>query len=215
MATNTPRAVVMAKATGYAKEIVPYFSSYSYFNIGTRLARWVSTLIYRVRLVFSDEEALKNVDPDATVVFVMNHRSNMDYILVTYMASSSATLSYAVDDDTRREKNAQLGKDLMGEIASAVPVLPVSLMASVFLKSGVEWLSELEVKSRSFALIEVMEINKAHIYIPHQDRDYAVSAGLCMLTLRHLVKEKDGLYRMNQTESNLLRYYANSIKHFS
>ena len=88
-------------------------------------------------------------------------------------------------------------------------------MASVFLKSGGEWLSELEVKSRSFALIEVMESNKAHTYIPRQDRDYAVSAGLRMLTLRHLVKEKDGLYRMNQTESNLLRYYANSIKHFN
>ena len=50
VATNTPRAVVMAKAAGYAKEIVPHFSSYAYFNIGTRLARWISTLIYRVRM---------------------------------------------------------------------------------------------------------------------------------------------------------------------
>jgi len=84
----------------------------------------------------------------------------------------------------------------------------------VFLKTGGDWLSELEVKSRSFELMGKMEKNGAHTYIPRQDRDYAVSTGLRMLTLRHLVKEKDGLYRMNQSEGNLLRYYANSIKHF-
>ena len=31
---------------------------------------------------------MKTVDPDAAVIFVINHRSNMDYVLVTYMAST-------------------------------------------------------------------------------------------------------------------------------
>ena len=27
---------------------------------------------------------MQTVDPDAAVIFVINHRSNMDYVLVTY-----------------------------------------------------------------------------------------------------------------------------------
>ena len=53
-------------------------------------------MLYRVRLGYMDEDALKTVDPDSSVIFVINHRSNMDYVLVTYMASSSSALSYAV-----------------------------------------------------------------------------------------------------------------------
>src|SRR6185369_6064038 len=34
-------------------------------------------------------------------IFVINHRSNMDYVLVTYMASSSSALSYAVGEWAR------------------------------------------------------------------------------------------------------------------
>jgi len=29
---------------------------------------------------YMDEEAMKTVDPDAAVIFVLNHRSNMDYV---------------------------------------------------------------------------------------------------------------------------------------
>jgi len=35
------------------------------------------------------------------VIFVINHRSNMDYVLVTYMASTSSALSYAVGEWAR------------------------------------------------------------------------------------------------------------------
>ncbi len=100
-ATGTPRAVVMKRAERYAREIVPSFSVTTYFGFGTRAARWLSELVYRVRLGYSDDEALRAIDPDATVVFVMNHRSNMDYVLVTYMASSRASLSYAVGEWAR------------------------------------------------------------------------------------------------------------------
>ena len=96
-----PVKVAMADAERYAREIVPSFSAYTYFNIGMRFARWISTSLYRVRLAFTDESLMQAVDTDATVVFVMNHRSNMDYILVTYMASSATTLSYAVGEWAR------------------------------------------------------------------------------------------------------------------
>src|SRR5262245_52808783 len=39
-----------ARARRYAKEIVPAFSAYAYFRIGTGFAKWLSTAIYRVRL---------------------------------------------------------------------------------------------------------------------------------------------------------------------
>ena len=44
---------------------------------------------------------MQTVDPDAAVIFVINHRSNMDYVLVTYMASTSSALSYAVGEWAR------------------------------------------------------------------------------------------------------------------
>jgi glycerol-3-phosphate O-acyltransferase len=96
-----PREVVMAKVERYAREIVPGFNAYFYFRIGYWLARRVAELIYRVRLGFVDEEGLTRIDPKSTVVFVMNHRSNMDYILVAYLAASRTALSYAVGEWAR------------------------------------------------------------------------------------------------------------------
>ena len=97
-ATGAPQGVVLEKAKRYAREIVPSFSAYTYFGIGTRLARRVSEALYRVRLGYRNDEALKAVPADASVVFVINHRSNMDYVLVTYVAATSSALSYAVGE---------------------------------------------------------------------------------------------------------------------
>ena len=49
----------------------------------------------------SSEAELYRVPPDASVVFVINHRSNMDYVLVTYLVSESSALSYAVGEWAR------------------------------------------------------------------------------------------------------------------
>ena len=76
----------MEKAERYASEIVPAFNAYLYFRLGSWLSKSIAQLLYRVRLGYADEKSLSGVDPDASVVFVMNHRSNMDYILVAYLA---------------------------------------------------------------------------------------------------------------------------------
>jgi glycerol-3-phosphate O-acyltransferase len=99
--TGEPIQVAMTRAARYAREIVPMFNAYAYFRIGTRLARWIATALYRVRLGYTNTEALSKVEPNSSVVFVMNHRSNMDYVLVTYLASSSTALSYAVGEWAR------------------------------------------------------------------------------------------------------------------
>jgi len=96
--TGMPNEVVMEKVRRYAREIVPAFSAYAYFRVGTRIARAVSHMLYRVRIGVRNDEALAAVDPSASVIFVINHRSNMDYVLVTYVASTSSALSYAVGE---------------------------------------------------------------------------------------------------------------------
>ena len=377
-----PLPAVLATIEGYAREIVPAFNAYMVFRISNWLARKVSRGLYRVRLGFVDTEALARVPENATVVFVMNHRSNMDYILASHIAADQAALSYAVgewariwplsplirsmgayfvrrnskDDlyrrvlecyiamatqagvpqavfpeggltrngligaprlgvidymlrgfrldgerdlvfvplglnydrvledrtlllsadpnarkpgrfwaiwntlgfatnnlrlmlksdwhrfgyacvnfgapvsmreycalrgldfqklsgEPRRRAISDLGTHLMARVGSIVPVVPVPLIAAVFLNDKSKKYSELELKSAVEQLIEKLERAGAHVYIPRQDLDYAVSVGLRMLTLRRLIEEKDGLFTPRSAELPLIRYYANSIAH--
>ena len=99
--TGQPESVALERARSYAREIVPSFSALLYFGIATRVARKVARFLYRVRIERFDAEALAAIDRKATVVFVMNHRSNMDYVLVTYLAASRSALSYAVGEWAR------------------------------------------------------------------------------------------------------------------
>ena len=379
---SAPRAVLAARVRRYAREIVPAFNAYFYFRIGYWISKRVAKLLYRVRLGFSDEAGLAAVAPGSTVVFLMNHRSNMDYVLVAYLAADQTALSYAVGEWARiwplqtlirstgayfvrrnsgdplyrrvleryihmatsggvpqavypegglsrdgrlrppklgildymlrsfdprlgerdlvfipvginydrvledrtllldlgpekqrrgplfaasttlrfalrniglalrsrwhrfgyacvnfgspismrrylgergldlrplsREERSvhlqRLGEELMTAIGGVIPALPVPLVATVLVQAG-EPLSELELKARTFRLITELEAAGAHVYIPRRDQDYAIVAGLRMLTLRHLVEEKDGLYAAKPEEMTVLRYYANSIGH--
>ncbi len=381
---DMPIAVALRDVERYAREIVPAFSAYAYFRVGIRLARWVSTSLYRVRLAFADRALLEAMDTDATVVFVMNHRSNMDYILVTYMASTATALSYAVGEwaripvlqqlirsmgayfirrnarnslyrkvlaryvqmateagvtqamfpegglsrdgklrpvklglisyivegfepngrdvvfipvglnydrvledrslvaeiDRPKPKEASytkafksfaflwrnlrlrlkgrwhkfgyacvafgkplglkdfmksqgamhfedlpeadqtkiiagLGDELMTRIGAVVPAMPVSLVADVLQRSGDKGLDLLSLKSGVDQLIDRLEALGVRVHIPRSDRDYAVTAGLRMFTLRRLVTEdSDGLYRITKGEELLVAYYANSLAHY-
>src|SRR5438128_1004745 len=96
--TGVPNEGAMQKVMRYAREIVPAFSLYAYLRVGTRIARAVSHMLYRVRIGVRNDEALAAVDPASSVIFVINHRSNMDYVLVTYVAATSSALSYAVGE---------------------------------------------------------------------------------------------------------------------
>jgi len=98
---DMPMAVAQEKAKRYASEIVPAFNAYIYFRVGYWLARNIARLIYRVRVGFYDADKLKNIPEDAAVVFVMNHRSNMDYVLVSFLVAEKTALSYAVGEWAR------------------------------------------------------------------------------------------------------------------
>jgi glycerol-3-phosphate O-acyltransferase len=114
--------------------------------------------------------------------------------------------------EQRKAEIARLGKHLIDSVGRIVPVLPVPLIASIFLDSQAS-ISELELKSKVEQRINALEAKGAHVYIPRKDLDYAVTVGLRMLTLRRLVEEKEGLYSANPRDLPVLRYYANSIAH--
>jgi glycerol-3-phosphate O-acyltransferase len=381
-AQNMPRALATQKVREYASEIVPAFNAYFYFRLGYWAARRLAQALYRVRVGYSDDEGLARVPSNATVVFVMNHRSNMDYVLAAYLAADRAALSYAVgewariwplqqliramggyfvrrgsgdelyrrvleryiamatengvtqavypegrlsrdgllgeprlgvfdymlrgfdrhgerdvvfiplginydrtledrtlllagepggarpgalgairttlafvarqlalmtrsrwrrfgyacvnfgtpisvrewaqarDLDFRRlakeDRFAHIGelaRHVMDGIGRLVPVLPVPLVATVFARQPGRALSELEIKAEAERLIEALEAGGAKLYVPRADRDYAISAGLEMLRLRHAVDEADGLFSVPEGERRLVAYYANSIAH--
>jgi glycerol-3-phosphate O-acyltransferase len=368
-----PLGKALALVETYAREIVPAFNAYLYFRTGYWLGRSVARLLYRVRIGYVDSAGLERIDPSATVVCVMNHRSNMDYVLAGFLAADQAALSYAVGEwariwplsaliramgayfvrrnsrdelyrrvleryiamateagvpqavfpeggltrdgrmrepklgvldymlrgfhvrgerdlvfvplglnydrvledrsllqerktaktrallntfqfllhnvslmlrsewhrfgyacvnfgtpismrkrgidfqalsgDARRAAVAALGAELMQAVGRIVPVLPVPLIASVFVAQPQRALSELELKASVGLLLARLEAAGAHVYIPRGDFDYALTVGLRMLRLRHLVEEKDGLFRAREEEIPLLAYYANSISH--
>ena len=382
-ASRVPREVLIRKVERYVREIVPSFNAYAYFRIGYYLARRTAQLLYRVRLGYSDDEALSRIEPDASVVFVMNHRSNMDYVIVAYLAASRSALSYAVgewariwplqalirslgayfvrrrsdnplyrqvlaryvqaataggvvqaiypegnlsrdgrlrrprlglisymvsafdpkgerdlvfipvginydrvledrvlvheldpeadpftrkhvivtlvkfiihqaslmlrrrwyrfgyacvnfglpismrsyvhrrkidfrtlDSAARFDAVEKLGDELLDAVASAIPVVPAPLVATVFARQPERFMSALEIKAQVQSLIDELERRGAYVHIPRGDHDYEVTAGLRMLTLRHFVDETDGLYRAREGAYEMLRYYANSIGHF-
>ncbi len=93
--------VAFEQVERYAREIVPSFSASAYFGFGTRAAKWISRALFQVRLGTFDDDKISAIDSDATVVFVMNHRSNMDYLLVTWLVSERSALSYAVGEWAR------------------------------------------------------------------------------------------------------------------
>jgi glycerol-3-phosphate O-acyltransferase len=95
---DCPREIVVAEVVSYAREIVPSFNAYLYFRLGYWMAKKVARLLYRVRIGIADSQEFASIEPDSTVVFVMNHRSNMDYILVAFLAAEKTALSYAVGE---------------------------------------------------------------------------------------------------------------------
>lgn len=96
-----PTSVAQDKARQYANEITPAFNAYMYFRIGYWISKKLARLMYRMRVGFFDNNELSNVDPESTVVFVMNHRSNMDYVLVSFLVAEKTALSYAVGEWAR------------------------------------------------------------------------------------------------------------------
>ena len=108
------RTVLMLEVQQIAREIVPAFNALIYFKAAYFIARKIVHGIYRVRLGFADDHQLAELDAKTSVIFVMNHRSNMDYILATYLAAERTALSYAVGEWARVWPLQQLIRSMGG-----------------------------------------------------------------------------------------------------
>jgi len=94
---GVPGEVAKARVECYAREIVPSFDAFLYFKVGIPLAARVVRSLYDVRV--GPERGLAAMDENgASVVFVMNHRSNIDYVLLACLTADRAALTYAAGE---------------------------------------------------------------------------------------------------------------------
>jgi glycerol-3-phosphate O-acyltransferase len=136
-------------------------------------------------------------------------------VSVRAWAAARGIVFEQLDRERRQAEVAALGRHLMQQVGTLIPVLPVPLVATVLLAEPERALSEFEIKGEASALVSRLEAAGAHVYVPRSDWDYAISAGLRMLVQRHLVVNAEGLYLPVAAELPLLRYYANSIAHLA
>jgi glycerol-3-phosphate O-acyltransferase len=90
------------QAKTYLREIVPKFNLLAYYRFGAPIARAIMHFLYRPvverkTLVEFNATAPKG----AAVVYLINHRSNADYVLVAHMLFKFISLSYAVGEWAR------------------------------------------------------------------------------------------------------------------
>lgn len=89
------------RVDSYIHEIVPFFNVVAYYQVGYRAAGWLLRLFYKTSVDFEDERASGRLPRDAVLIYVMNHRSNADYILVSYALAGQVAISYAVGEWAR------------------------------------------------------------------------------------------------------------------
>jgi glycerol-3-phosphate O-acyltransferase len=96
-----PEAEVRRRVDNYIAEIVPHFSVLSYYRIGYNLAKIFVNLLYKVSVDYQDEASLEQIPKRDVVVYLMNHRSNADYVVLAYVLAYGVHVSYAVGEWAR------------------------------------------------------------------------------------------------------------------
>ena len=88
---------VRRRVEEYIDEIVPAFSLSAYFEVGLKLAAAAVRSAYRPIIV----KRPPDLPRDATAVFLINHRSNFDYVVVGWALAQRVAISYAVGEWAR------------------------------------------------------------------------------------------------------------------
>ena len=94
-------AAAWKRVDAYIDEIVPFFNVIAYFEIGYRVSRVLLNFFYKVTVEFEDRATIRCLPKDAVLVYLMNHRSNADYVLVGYALAGQVAISYAVGEWAR------------------------------------------------------------------------------------------------------------------
>jgi len=96
-----PEAEVWRRVDEYVDEIVPHFDVLAYYKFGYAASRVCLNLLYKVSVDYEDLPALERLPDDAIVVYLANHRSNADYIVVAFALAGDVSISYAVGEWAR------------------------------------------------------------------------------------------------------------------
>jgi glycerol-3-phosphate O-acyltransferase len=92
---------VWTRVESYIEEIVPYFNILAYYSLGYTLSRFVLNFLYKVSVDYEELPALERLPDDSIVVYLANHRSNADYVLLAYVLAGDVSISYAVGEWAR------------------------------------------------------------------------------------------------------------------
>ncbi|MEP6495445.1 MAG: 1-acyl-sn-glycerol-3-phosphate acyltransferase [bacterium] len=99
--TGTTEAAAWVCVDRYVQEIVPFFNVVAYYQLGYRLGEQLLNFFYKVTVEHEDRAAFRALPRDAVLVYLMNHRSNADYVLVSYALAGDVAISYAVGEWAR------------------------------------------------------------------------------------------------------------------
>ena len=98
---SMPEAAVWKRVESYIDEIVPFFNILTYYKIGLAVSRVLLNFFYKILAEYAGRSSHGSLPKDAIVVYLMNHRSNADYVLVGYVLSGQVAISYAVGEWAR------------------------------------------------------------------------------------------------------------------
>ena len=85
----------------YLDEIVPFFNILAYYRLGYWVSRAALSLFYKVSVEYERPDPFRAVPRNSIVIYLMNHRSNADYVLVAYVMMGAVSISYAVGEWAR------------------------------------------------------------------------------------------------------------------
>ena len=98
---GVPPAVVWRTVREYIDEIVPAFNLLAYYQVGIAASRTLLNLFYRVNVSYVRRESFDELPRESIVIYLMNHRSNADYVLAGYALAGQVAISWAVGEWAR------------------------------------------------------------------------------------------------------------------
>jgi glycerol-3-phosphate O-acyltransferase len=98
---SVDEATTWKRVEGYIDEIVPFFNILTYYKIGLFVSRALLNFFYKISAEYATGPSVVTVPKDSIVIYLMNHRSNADYVLVGYVLSGRVAISYAVGEWAR------------------------------------------------------------------------------------------------------------------
>ena len=115
----------------------------------------------------------------------------------------------ALGREERVERVRILARTLMQTIGEIMPVVPVPVIARIFVRDPRGVLSGSEIAARAQALMSDLQERGSSVPLKGSD----LEAALRLLTVRRLLIVDCDLYRAAPGSEKILRYYANAISH--